>query len=253
MKKSFMVLSIFILLAASCTARETRQAEFQSTEPSNPSPLPAQPSQLPTSQSTATSTPRPTIDLKLVLTSIITVEYQVKYITLWTSDDVQIIAKQYGEGEPAVILAHQGTFGASQRDWDPFARMIAQRGYTAATLDFRGYGHSKGDSTARNYLIRDMRALIDYLKGEGYRRFVCIGASMGGTTCLRAAVEYDLEGIVIIGSLWSNGEPTAMYEAAQEPKQLRIFPGDVHGTLMFRQPYGQQFTAELLVFLEMLR
>ena len=63
--------------------------------------------------------------------------------------------------------------------------MIAQRGYTAVTLDFRGYGHSKGDLTAKQYLIRDMRAVIDHLLGEGYDRFVCIGASMGGTTVLR--------------------------------------------------------------------
>jgi pimeloyl-ACP methyl ester carboxylesterase len=208
----------------------------------------------------------------------------VDYIGLTTSDDVQIIAKQFGAGELAVILAHQGTIGANQRDWEPFARMIAERGYAAVTFDFRGRGLSKGDYNATYYLIRDMRALIDHLHTEGYDRIVCMGASMGGTTCLRAAVEYNLEGVVVIGSLWSTGEPTAvkadelaaltipklfittendgfevpesikaMYEVSQEPKQLRIFPGEVHGTEMFDQPYAEQFTAELLAFLETVR
>jgi len=213
-----------------------------------------------------------------------TVEYELDYIILKTSDDVQITAKKFGKGDLAVILAHQGTIGANQRDWEPFARMIAQRGFTAVTLDFRGYGHSKGDPTTTYYLIRDMRAVIDYLKGEGYERFICIGASMGGTTCLRAAVEYNLEGIVVIGSLYTTGEPTqitedelaalripklfittendgygvpeaikSMYKVSQEPKLLRIFPGDVHGTKMFDQPYREEFTAELLAFLEWVR
>jgi pimeloyl-ACP methyl ester carboxylesterase len=108
---------------------------------------------------------------------------------------------------------------------------------------------------------------------------------MGGTTCLRAAVEYDLVGVVVIGSLYTNGDPThvteeelaalsipklfittendvnpevplaikSMYKVAQEPKALRIFPGEAHGTQMFNQPYGDEFTAVLLAFLESVR
>jgi pimeloyl-ACP methyl ester carboxylesterase len=219
-----------------------------------------------------------------VLTPLITVEYEVDYIGLKTSDDVQIIAKQFGTGELAVILAHQGTIGANQRDWEPFARMIAERGYSAVTLDFRGRGSSRGDINATYYLIRDMRALIDHLHGEGYDRIVCIGASMGGSTCLRTAVEYNLEGVVVIGSLMGTGKPTSttgdelaeltipklfitteddgfdvpetikyMYEISQEPKHLRVFPGDAHGTEMFKQSYGEEVTAELLAFLEGVR
>ena len=237
---------------------------------------------IPTTEPSAT--PRPTIDLQLVLTPIITVEYEVDYVGLRTSDDVMLIAKQFGTGDLAVVLAHQGAFEANQRDWEPFARVIAERGYSAVTLDFRGHGASRGDVTTSYNIIKDMRALIDHLHAEGYDRIVCIGASMGGTACLQAAVEYDLVGVAAIGSLMSNGEPTKitedelaaltipklfittendgnnvpktikrMYEVSQEPKLLRIFPGNVHGTDMFKQPYAEQFTAELLAFLEALR
>jgi len=204
---------------------------------------------------------------------------------LKTSDDVQLMAKQFGEGEPVVILLHQGTWGANQRDWEAFARIIAARGYSAATLDFRGRGYSKGDMTQTYNLIWDLQALMEYLQGEGFQRFVCMGASMGGSTCLRAAVDYDLEGVVVIGSYMSNGVPTStsreelaalsmpklfittekdvnreipiavreMYEIAQEPKQLSLFPGEAHGTKMFNEEYGVEFTALLMAFLEALR
>jgi esterase/lipase len=282
MKKAIVILSFVALFLAACSMGQSSPTETPTPEPPTSTSMPSTATATPTTE--PSPTPRPTIDLERVLTPIITVAYEVDYIGLRTSDDVMIIAKQFGTGAPAVILAHQGTSGANQHDWEPFARMIAERGYSAVTLDFRGRGVSRGDMTATNYLIRDMRALIDHLHAEGYERIICIGASMGGTTCLRAAVEYDLVGVADIGSLMSNGEPTKitkdelaaltipklfittendgnnvpesikyMYEVSQEPKLLRIFPGDVHGTDMFKQPYAEQFTAELLAFLEALR
>jgi dienelactone hydrolase len=282
MKPIIMISLIVIFLGAACSPVNSPPTETPIPElaTSTPTQLPA--TDTPTTEPSAT--PRPTVDLETVLTPQITVEYDVDYMILKTSDEVQISAKQFGTGELAVILAHQGTTGANQRDWETFARLIAARGYSAVTLDFRGRGRSGGDISATYYLIRDMRALIDHLHEKGYDRIVCIGASMGGSTCLRAAVEYDLEGVVVMGSLMGTGEPTTvtgeelaaltipklfitteddgyevpetmkhMYDISQEPKQFRIFPGDAHGTKMFKQPYGEQVTAELLAFLEGLR
>jgi len=285
MKRNIIVLSILFLIVTACAGSESTPKEFQTDETQTKGPSSPTQTYTPTMEPTATSTPRPTIDLELVLTPETTVEYELTYKILKTSDDVQITMKKFGEGDLTVILAHQGTIGANQRDWEPFARMIAERGYRAVTLDFRGYGHSKGDMTMKYFLIRDMRAVIEYLKTEGYERLVCIGASMGGTTCLRAAVEYPLVGLVVIGSMMNQGEPTntteeelaaltmpklfittendiyseipesiqSMYKIAQEPKQIQIFPGEAHGTQMFFQPYGEEFTAMLLAFLEWVR
>lgn len=289
MKSLILALFFFTLIIGACSSPvqpivSTPEEKNQGTEPPTDTFTPPPP-QTPTTEPTTTFTPRPTIDLALVLTPPSTVEYEIDYLALKTTDDVMIMGKQFGQGDLAVILAHQGTTGANQRDWEPFARMLAERGYTAATLDFRGRGQSKGDISSTNLLILDMRALIDHLLESGYNRLVCIGASMGGSTCLRAAVEYDLEGLVVIGSMMSNGDPTktrpeelaalempkffistendrypeipsairSMYEISQEPRLLRVFPGEAHGTEMFNQPYGEQFTAELLAFLEMLR
>ncbi len=279
MKHLIIVSSVVILFFTACSEGKSPPTETPIPKPSTSMPTQHLSTDTPTTEPSAT--PRPTVDLELVLTPLFTVEYEVDYIVLKTSDDVQIIAKQFGTGELVVILAHQGTIGANQRDWETFARMIAERGYSAVTLDFRGRGLSEGDINAQNYLIRDMRALIDHLHGEGYDRIVCIGASMGGSTCLRAAVEYNLEGVVVIGSLMGTGKPTTitadelaaltvpklfittekdgynvpetikyMYDISQEPKQIRVFPGDAHGTEMFKKSYEEEFTGELLAFLE---
>ena len=50
-----------------------------------------------------------------------------------------------------------------------------------------------------------------------------------------------------------NGVPAtmkAMYEAAPEPKALKIFPGTVHGTDIFFAPQGDEFRDLLVGFLE---
>jgi len=282
MKHIIIVSFVVIFFVAACSEEKSPPTETPIPKPSTSMPTQHPATDTPTTEPSAT--PRPTVDLELVLTPLITVDYEVDYIGLKTSDDVQIIAKQFGTGELVVILAHQGTTGANQRDWETFARMIAERGYSAVTLDFRGRGQSKGDINATYYIIRDMRALIDHLHEEGYDRIVCIGASMGGSTCLRAAVEYNLEGVMVIGSLMGTGKPTTitadelvaltvpklfittekdgynvpetikyMYKISQEPKQIRVFPGDAHGTEMFKQSYEEEFTAELLAFLEAVR
>lgn len=136
---------------------------------------------------------------------------------------------------------------------------------------------------------RDVRAAIGFLRGRGYERIVCMGASMGGTGCLKAALEVDLEGLVVIASPMTlraptrvsvtdfarltmpklyacaeedtaDGQPTGlasvttnMYKISPEPKAMRIFPGTAHGTELFDTEYGDEFRELLADFLEGLR
>jgi predicted alpha/beta-hydrolase family hydrolase len=184
-----------------------------------------------------------------------------------------------GEGakDIGVVLAHMGAHGADQRSWTSFAQTIAQRGFGALTFNFRA---------DRSKLDRDVRAAVGFLRDQDYQRIVCMGASVGGTASLKAAVDTDLAGVVVISSLWTtgsgstggalivsredlaqltlpklfvttdkdgNGVPAtmkAMYEAAPEPKALKIFPGTVHGTDIFLTPQGDEFRDLLVGFLE---
>lgn len=208
----------------------------------------------------------------------------VEEVTFTTDDQVRLSGTLFGDGELAVILAHQGTQGTDQTSWQPFAMLLAQEGFTALTFDFRGRGQSEGTLEVSE-LVRDVRAAEALLRDRGLTRIVCMGASMGGTSCVKLALETDLEGLVVIASTMSLGPPTdvypqdyellalpklfvcaeddttggladtaqEMYDLSPEPKQIKFFPGAVHGTELFDTPQGDDFTALLLGFLEGLR
>ncbi len=173
-----------------------------------------------------------------------------------------------------------------QKSWQFFAEELANMGYTALTFNFRGIGRSEGDINAmENLVVEDTRAAIDFLYQEGFNRVVCIGAEMGGTSCMEAAQDHDLAGLVVITAVLSLSEPTViteedlanlampklficsqenpfgripghmqtMYDQSPEPKELIWFPGEAHGTEMFFTSYKDAFKQTLLDFLEGLR
>ena len=174
----------------------------------------------------------------------------------------------------------------NQNSWRFFAEELATKGYTFLTFNFRGIGKSEGDiNTMENLVVEDTRAAIDFLVNEGFNRIVCIGAETGGTSCVEAAQTYQLSGLVVITSVLSLGEPTAisiedlnnlsipkifiysensrferipghmltMFEESPEPKELVKFPGDAHGTEMLYTSYKDDFKKLLFDFLEQLK
>ncbi len=204
-------------------------------------------------------------------------------VTFTTKDGVQLAGTFFREGEPAVILAHQGTTGANQTDWYTFAQVLEEHGYTALAFDFRGNGKSSG-LPDRNKLDLDLAAALQFIRDQGYTRVVCIGASMGGTTCIRKALDGEkFEGLVALGSAmitsYGSGiqvseeelasltlpklfitaekdsdlvinDTTRMYESSPEPKALYLLPGSVHGTDLFDTDASDELTTILLEFLE---
>jgi pimeloyl-ACP methyl ester carboxylesterase len=206
-----------------------------------------------------------------------------KAVAFTTGDGVQLAGTLFGSGETAVILAHQGTPGADQTSWHSFAQVLARRGFAALAFDFRGYGQAEGPRDAR-ILDQDVAAALRFLRGLGYEKIVCAGASMGGTACTRVAVDDHLAGLVTLGSpmVAGRGDPlrvseadlatlalpklfitadedpfysvveqtTRMYERSPEPKALHLLPGEAHGTDLFNTGAGDELTAILLEFLE---
>jgi dienelactone hydrolase len=204
-------------------------------------------------------------------------------VSFVTADGVKVSGTLYtGEEQDdiAVVLTHMGQPGTDQTSWTSFAQHAARQGFSSLTFNFR---------EDRSRLDFDVRAAVGFLRDQGFQRIVCMGASMGGTACLKAAVDTDLAGIVIISSLSTtgtgssggalvvnrrelahitipklfittqyddNGVPFTMkslYEAAPEPKAFKMFPGSVHGTDIFSTPQGDEFRDLLVDFLEKLR
>jgi pimeloyl-ACP methyl ester carboxylesterase len=204
-------------------------------------------------------------------------------VTFTTEDGVQLAGTLFGDGDTAVILAHQGTTGANQTDWYAFAQVLEEHGYTALAFDFRGNGKSSGQPD-RNKLDLDLAAALQFIRDQGLTRIVCMGASMGGTTCLRKAIDgEEFEGLVALGSamitaygtgirvseeelasltlpkLFITAEHdsdlvindiTRMYESSPEPKALYLLPGQAHGTDLFDTDASEELTRILLEFLE---
>ncbi len=177
MKPLPIVLTLLSLLLVACNgAQETSTPIAKATMTSEPSPSATSPT---LSEMTVTPKSSPTA------TSI-----SLETVTFTTDDDVTLAGTLFGQGTTAVILAHQGTPNADQTTWQPFARLLAEHGYTALTFDFRGVGQSKG-TLRYGDLGLDVKAATQFLRGRGYNQIVCAGASMGGTACIYNAAHAD--------------------------------------------------------------
>jgi alpha/beta superfamily hydrolase len=205
-------------------------------------------------------------------------------VTFQTEDGIQIAGTMYGAGEIAVILAHQGTPDADQTSWQPFVPQLVENGFTVLTFDFRGRGDSQG-TLVTGKLIYDLQAALQFLRERGYEKIICVGASMGGTTCMRATLDGDILGLVVLASTFNIGKPTAvtsgemagltipklfivadkdnlsvvletrqMYDRSPEPKQFINYPDlHEHGTDLFKTSVGDDLKNSILQFLVAVR
>jgi len=242
--------------------------------PINPITAPVQPTE---TEFLQPSTLPPTATIEGVLSPF---GYKEVYFT--TEDGLTLAGRLFGEGDFAVILTHQGY--ATQDTWLSFAQRLGELGFSALTLDFRGNGHSESPLKA-SQLVKDVHAANNFLHNRGFKSVACVGASFGGTSCLKAGIENPLVGIIVIASRPSEGSPTAitpkdypfltmpklftygiddkdgyihkhmtsMYELSVEPKEIVIFPESVHGTDLFYTPSGDDFRALIINFLIELR
>jgi pimeloyl-ACP methyl ester carboxylesterase len=201
-------------------------------------------------------------------------------VTLKNEDGVTLSGTFYpAKGDTAVLLTHMGI--ADQTSWQDFAMISANKGIAALTFDFQCYGKSECKARGGDMSnLKDVRPAYDFLQEKGYKRIVCMGASMGGTACLMLAMEKELAGLVVIASerpigtgqypkdlisksipklfIVADHDPYAfviseiqtMYDVSSEPKQLKIFSGNVHGTDLFKTEHGMEFQDLLIEFLE---
>jgi len=260
--KTATAVTVVLILTASCAGAALPPTPMSpSVTPVPPTTTAAPPA------SSATSTPTQTPPGQIV--------------SFTTEDGVKLSGTLFvAKGETAVVLAHMGI--ADQKSWQPFAGHVAGRGFTAITFDFRCYGLSECGKLGKSESLhtQDIRAAIRFLRERGLKRIVCIGASMGGTACMNAALDEELAGIVVIAStapLYMGKQypqdlvnPTmpklfivadkdryaqvvpatsSLYDKSPEPKKLKIFPGTVHGTELFDTESGVEFRDLLTHFM----
>lgn len=181
-----------------------------------------------------------------------------------STDGIMLEGRVVGEGPVAVVLSHMRP--ADQTSWWDFARDLADEGYRVLTYDFRGYcpggvaGCSEGDVDIEA-IWRDVVGAIAFVRSEGARQVMLIGASMGGTASLLAAAQdgtdvdavvtlsapVSYEGLVVSSDVLTRvsgaklfiagvGDGSAaeaaeeLYDLSPPPKRVEILTTDDHGT-----------------------
>ena len=282
-RKTYLLLLMFFVLLTGCQQVADEPVE-PLDKPSSPTIPPPTDTEIPptdTPSSTQTPTPKPTINLLGH-----DLGYEEVYMT--SSDGMDLFGALYLPSEPieaqslAVVLGHE--MGASHFSWRSFGKLLAENGFTALAISFRGY-HGSGGVRDVSTVKLDINAAVDYLSDQGFEQIACIGASMGGAACLAAAVDGQLAGIVnISGPMNIPGTRLVtpndlqnltipkifviaeddvlassitgfvddfieMGRIAVEPKGLLVYPGLAHGTGLFFEDYGTELQERIIDFL----
>lgn len=188
-------------------------------------------------------------------------------------------------GWPMVLMPHGGPFWEDSRDFDPWAELLASRGYAVLQVNFRG-STSEGLSFVRAGLQKwglemqdDLTDGVHWAIAEQHvdpRRICVAGASFGGYAALMGAVKTpdlyrcavsfagvsdlvvrsrhaaDLAGDTpvmdkMMGNYWRDRNQLKATSPAQRAQDIRIPVLLVHGTADAQVPYEQsQLMAEAL-------
>jgi pimeloyl-ACP methyl ester carboxylesterase len=107
-----------------------------------------------------------------------------------------IAAVDLGSGPIGVVLAHQSD--GSLCEWLPYGQVLAGRGYRVLAFDFAGSGSSTNPK--QKTYVEDIRTAVVYLRDQGVKTIVIIGASMGATMSVvaAAAIIPPVDGVVAI-------------------------------------------------------
>lgn len=181
-------------------------------------------------------------------------------------DGLQIEGTLFGDGDVAVVLAHELYQDGSA--WSFFAEELAREGYTALAFSFRGYcsedaGGCSEDGNAGEDGWMDLAGAVRFLRDRGHDRVYLTGASLGGAAVLRAASEGvpadgavslsgvpvvpneiapdDLAGVempvlLIVGRLDGSlaRDMRRVFNGLPEPKEFVVLPTGEHGTDLLR-------------------
>ncbi|MCL5073643.1 MAG: alpha/beta fold hydrolase [Actinobacteria bacterium] len=198
-------------------------------------------------------------------------------VTFLTEDGIELNGNVFGQGKKWVILSHM--YPTDQTSWFDFARDLAQKGYTALTFDFRGYGKSKGDKEDIPNIDKDIKAAISFVRQYDYEKLFLVGASMGGTVSIVVAAEdtaisgvvslaspdkmgNDFDALSVVSKLkmpkifisakgddYHAESANRLYENAVEPKAIEIIENSKeHGTFIFEnEPENAQILKDLII------
>lgn len=198
------------------------------------------------------------------------------HVSFVTTDGGLIHSDVYGTGTHGVVLAHGARF--NKESWSDQARSLADAGFRAVAIDFRGYGESRGPGqsdifTAPLYL--DILAAVQYLQTSGAESISLVGGSMGGGAAAKAMSQSqpgEIQNLVMLAPMLNvspeklhgrklfiiareDGDGAALprlrayYEKAPEPKDLIIVEGSAHAQFLFQTKHAERVMQDIIQFL----
>jgi dienelactone hydrolase len=194
-----------------------------------------------------------------------------------TDDNVTLSGKIVGTGTTAIVFSSMD--GDPKIDWQGLAPLLASRGYVAFSYDYRGLGASQGPSD-RSKIDHDLNAAIQAAQQRGATKYILMGASLGGLVTLKVAATAHPTAVVALSAPTGFGglEVTndelraitapkflgvaekdggfitsmkAVYDVTPEPKELHVYQGNIHGSLLLEAPgVKDQSLPQLYAFLD---
>jgi pimeloyl-ACP methyl ester carboxylesterase len=184
------------------------------------------------------------------------------------SEGARLDAAVFGKGPVGIVLAHARD--GSLCNWSSIAPELAGEGFRVLIFDFG----------APATVAQDMHAATEEIRGQGAKRIVLGGASLGGTVALMTAVRtrnvvgaFSLSAPALYGN--TEGLPAVrrirapvlfvaaeddgnfaddarrLYRAAaSRDKELLIVAGSEHGTALYGGPEAERVRAAVDGFLE---
>ena len=119
-----------------------------------------------------------------------------------TSDNIPISYDHYKNGFDTVIIVCPGYYNSKENRWMEKTAEILSSEHDTIVFDFRGHGESGGEFTWAALEHRDVNAIIDYAKSEGYKKIGILGYSLGGSATINAVSgrEEDVDAMVLISA-----------------------------------------------------
>src|SRR5690625_1743564 len=120
-------------------------------------------------------------------------------VTFRTSDGLDLRAWMFtprGDARSAVVYLPGN--GGNRAGRAPLAGKLADAGFTALLVDYRGFGANPG-SPSEAGLLEDARSAYRYLRSHGYaaRDIFLIGESLGTAVAVSLASEVDVGGVLL--------------------------------------------------------
>jgi uncharacterized protein len=247
-----------------------------------PTPIPTT---VPTASPAASTTPQPSA-IPITPTSAATASVpaptiaanNARLVQIPTTNNATVFAEQLGNGPTAVIFAVMGNCSPG---WTQLAEAAADQGFWVLTYRWQACKGTRIDNQKIRLFVEDARAVIQYVREQGARKIILVGASLGGCASAALLAESQADGLIVIASpatipawdfqisaenlaspapkLFITAEDDsvvpatatrALYELASEPRSWQTYPGTAHGTDLFTTEHGQALQEQILGFLQ---